>query len=424
LETTNAPPAREHHRLRTTGAVLLIVIASVLSLLAVLSVWARDELTDTNRFVATMAPLAHDPRVQAAVSDRVTTAVVQQINVPALVNQLSQAAAQNGVPPAAANLIKGLSGPIGSGLTSLVGGAVDKIVTSDAFATIWANAIRAAHSSMEKALTGEGGGTVQLTNNEVTIDLGPVIDQVKAQLVNSGFALAANIPTVHTQFTVFASPEIGKIRTYFRLLQLLGNWLPLIAVLVAAGGVYLASNRRRALIGAALGVAAAMLLLGVVLTVFRSYFLDQLPADASPSAAGAVFDALVHFLRQAVRSVGVLAVLVALGAFFLGPSRVATTVRTAGSTGIGGVRSVAESVGFRAGPVEPFVRRHKHWIGIAILLIASAIFVTVDHPTGTVVFWFAVAVLGAFAIREFLAPGPGLAQLEGGSGAGSGTSDA
>lgn len=98
LETTNAPPAREHHRLRTTGAVLLIVIASVLSLLAVLSVWARDELTDTNRFVATMAPLAHDPRVQAAVSDRVTTAVVQQINVPALVNQLSQAAAQNGVP--------------------------------------------------------------------------------------------------------------------------------------------------------------------------------------------------------------------------------------------------------------------------------------------------------------------------------------
>ncbi|MEY9844759.1 hypothetical protein [Streptacidiphilus sp. MAP5-3] len=404
-------PAREHHRIRASGSAALIVVAAVLSLLAVISVWAHDQVTDTNRFVATMAPLASDPQVQDALTARVTNVVAQQIDVPSLVSQLSQAASQKGVPPKAANLIGSLSGPIGSGITSLISTVVNKVVTSPAFATLWTNAIRTAHASMVKALTGQGGGAVSLANNQVTIDLAPIIAQVKTQLAGAGLGLVAKIPTIHATFTVYSSKSIGKIKSYLRLLQILGNWMPVIAVLVAAAGVYLARNRRRALIGAAVGVAAAMLLLGVALAVFRGYFLDQLPPGVNSGAAGSVYDALVHFLRVTVRSVGALAVLVALGAYFIGPSRAATFIRAASSTGIGGVRQAAEQVGFRAGPVEPFVRRWKRWIGIAILLIASLIFVFWDHPTGLVVFWFAVVVLVAFGIREFLAPGPGLAEL-------------
>lgn len=401
----------EHHRLRATGSAVLIVVAAILSLLAVISVWTRDQVTDTGRFVATMGPLASDAQVQDAISARVTTLVTQQIDVPALVDQLSAAASQRGVPPKAADLIGSLSGPIGSGITSLIGGVVDKVVTSSAFAALWTNMITAAHSSMVKALTGQGGGTVSLENNQVTIDLAPVVEQVKTQLVDAGLGLASRIPTVHTTFTVYESTAIGKAKTGVRVLEVMGNWMPFIAAAVAAAGVYLARNRRRALVGAAFGVAVAMLVLGVALAAFRGYFISQLPPGVNSGAVGVVFDALVHFLRQSVRTVGVLAVLVMLGAFFVGPSRTAVFVRAAGSTGIGGIRQVAEDVGFRAGPVEPFVRRFKHWIGVAILLIASIIFVLWDHPTGSVVFWFAVVVLAAFAIREFLAPGPGLAEL-------------
>ncbi|WP_230210313.1 hypothetical protein [Streptomyces kaniharaensis] len=425
LEGATPSVGRRHHRLRTTGAVVLIVVASVLSMLAVLSTWIADTVTDTDRFVATMGPLASNPDVQKAVSSRITNVVVQQIDVPSLVNQLSQVATQAGVPPQAASLIGSLSGPIGSGLTSLIGTVVNKVVASDAFATVWTNGLRAAHSSIEKALTGQGGGAIQLSNNEVMIDVGPAVDKIKTQLVESGFGLAAKIPEVHTSITVFASSDIAKIRTYFRLLEILGNWLPVIAVLIAAGGVYLAVNRRRALIGTAIGVAVAMLVLGIAVAVFRSFFLDHLPSTASPGAAGAVYDALVHYLRKAVRSVGALAVLVALGAFFIGPSRVATTVRSACSTGVAAVRSAADSAGFKAGPVGPFVARYKRWIGIAILLVAAVIFVVWDNPTGMVAFWFAVVILVLFGIREFLAPGPGPAKpsagepaLAGGTGAG------
>ncbi|MEU6556548.1 hypothetical protein ABZ915_40860 [Streptomyces sp. NPDC046915] len=412
LESTGRPAQQRRHPLRTTGSVLLIILASILSILAVTAVWARDQITDTDRFVATMGPLASDPDVQQAVSRRVTDVVVQKIDVPALVDQLSKAASQPGVPPRVSQLIGPLTGPIENGVKSLIGAAADRVVTSQAFAKAWTDAITLAHNAMVKVLTGESGGAVKLSGDQVTIDLAPVIDQVKKQLVDAGLGPAAKIPTVHTQFTVYSSPKLQSLQLYLRLLQILGNWLPLVAVLVAAGGVYAAWNRRHALIGAALGIAAAMLVLGIGLTVFRTYFLNQLPPDVSPGAAGSVYDALVHFLRKSARMVGVLAVLVALGAFFAGPSRIATTTRAACTTGVGGVRQVAEHVGFRAGPVEPFVRRWKRWIGIVILVGASIVFVFWNHPTGTVVFWFAVVVLALFGVREFLAPGPGLAGLE------------
>lgn len=401
----------EHRRLRATGSAVLIVVAAILSLLAVISVWARDQVTNTDRFVATMGPLASHPEVQDAVSAQVTKIVVQQIDVSALVGQLSAAASQTGVPPQAAGLIGSLSGPIGSGITSLIGGVVDKVVTSSTFATTWTNVITAAHASMVKALTGQGGGLVSLENNQVNIDLAPIIAQVKTQLVDAGLGVAASIPTVHTMFTVYESTAIGKAKTAVRVLEVIGNWMPWIAAAVAAAGVYLARDRRRALVWAAFGVGLAMLVLGVAVAAFRGYFISQLPLDVNSGAAGAVYDALVHFLQQSVRMVGVLAVLVMLGAFFVGPTRTAVFVRAASSTGISGVRQAAEYIGFRAGPVEPFVRRFKRWIGMAILLIASLFFVLWDHPTGTVVFWFAVVILAFFAIREFLAPGPGLAEL-------------
>ena len=215
---------------------------------------------------------------------------------------------------------------------------MNKVVTSDQFATLWVDANRAVHSSLDKALTGKGGGAVSLENNQVAIDIGPFVAKVKDELVSSGFGPAAKIPEVHTNFVVFASKDVGKVKSYFRLLQIMGTWLPIIAVLVAAAGVFTAVNRRRGLIGAAAGVAVAMLFLGVVLTVFRSFYLDHLPPGASQAAAGSIYDALVRFLRASIRAVGVTALVTAVGAFLIGPSRVTVAIRTACASAIGGLR--------------------------------------------------------------------------------------
>jgi hypothetical protein len=405
-----------HRPARTIPAVLLIIIACVLAPLSVVSVWAADFVGDTDRYMATVGPLASNPDVQAAVTNRVTNVVVQQIDIPAQVNDLVSGLESRGLPPNASAALSGLAGPIANGITGFIHSTVARVVASPAFATIWTTVNRQAHSSVVKALTGQGGGAVQLSGNDVNIDLAPVIDQVKTQLVAAGLGLAARIPTVHTSFTVASSDNTQKVKTGFRLLQALGNWLPIITVLIAAGGVLCALHRRTALIATALGFLAGMILLGAVLAVGRTFALQQLPAGASEPAASAVIDAVLHFLRITIRTVGVLAAVVALGAYLSGPARYAGAVRRFCIAAIGWPRAVFDRAGLGLGPVEPFVRRFRAWVIWGALLIAALVFALWNHPTVATVVWTTVIILFALAVVEFLAPSTPPPRLERGDG--------
>src|SRR5437016_6864097 len=51
------------------------------------SVWTEQEVSDTDTFVATVGPLAADPAVQEALTNRITTTVFEYVDVQALANQ-------------------------------------------------------------------------------------------------------------------------------------------------------------------------------------------------------------------------------------------------------------------------------------------------------------------------------------------------
>ncbi|MDX3577157.1 hypothetical protein [Streptomyces sp. FL07-04A] len=393
------PPA--HHRVRSVLAVLLIVLGCVLAPLGLVAAWTSSIVGDTDRYVATVRPLAADKDVQNAVADRVTDALMERIDLTALLQDAA---------PAQRPLLEKALGRLGPSLEDAVRSFVhDKaqaIVASDAFQTIWSDANRRIHSSVEKALTGSGGGAVKIKNDTVTLDLAPVVDQVKQRLVDSGLTIAGKIPEIHTDFTVVRSEDIGKVKTYFRVLQLAGFWLPVVAVLLIAAGVLLSAHRRRVLIVAALCFAFATLLLGVALTVFRVVYLDALPAGVSQPAAGSVYDTLVRFLRTSVRSAVALGVVIALAAWLTGPGRHAELVRRLWHSGIGAVRATADHAGLRTGPVGPFVDRYRTWITWILAGGAVLAFLLWPYPTGWVVVGLALALLFALAIVDFLATRP------------------
>jgi hypothetical protein len=150
---------------------------------------------------------------------------------------------------------------------------------------------------------------------------------VKQRLVDSGFTLAERIPQVDKSFVLFQSEDITRARSAFNLLNTLGNRLPVVALVLLAIGIYLAKDHRRALVGAGAGLAVSMVVLALGLAVFRSVYLDSVPAAVLPHDAAAVlYDTIVRFLRLGLRTVLVLALVVAAGAFLTGPS--ATAVRT------------------------------------------------------------------------------------------------
>jgi hypothetical protein len=404
LEVERLTKRRARRPVRSIPAIVLIVIACLLAPLSVVSVWAADFVGDTDRYVATVGPLVSDPDVQAAITNRVSTVVDQQLDVPAQVQAIISALETRGLGTKATTALSGLSGPIENAVTGFIHSTVARFVASPAFATIWTTLNRQAHSAVVKALTGEGGGAVQLTGNNVNIDLAPVIEQVKAQLVAAGLGAAAKIPTVHTSFTVATSDTIPAVKTGFRLLQSAGDWLPVFTVLIGAAGVLLALRRRTALIGVTLGIAFTMLFLGIVLAVGRTFALQQLPAGTSEPAAQAVIDAILHFLRVTIRTVGVLALVVALGAYLSGPARFATAVRRYCIAAVSVVRGLYDRTGLGLGPVEAFVHRARTWLAWAVLLIAALVFALWNHPTVAVIAWTIVIVLIAFAILEFLDP--------------------
>jgi hypothetical protein len=402
LEVAQLSARRARHPARSVPAALLIIVACILAPLSIVAVWANDLVGDTDRYTATVGPLAENPDVQTAVTNRVTDLIVQKIDIPAEVSSVVSALQSRGLSSQATTALSALSGPIQSGVSGFIHSTVAKVVTSSAFAGIWTNVNRAAHAEFIKALTGQGGGTVHLNGNTVTIDLAPVIEQVKTRLVAAGLGLASSIPAVHTNFTVLTSDNVPKIKTGFRMLQIAGGWLPVVTVLIGAIGVLLALGRRNALIGASIGVTVAMLILGAALAVGRSTALQNLPAGSSEPAATAVIDAILHDLRLAIRTAGLLAAVVALGAYLSGPTRSATQVRGYCATAIGAARHLFDRTGLDIGPVGHFVHRTRRWLACAVVLIAAVIFALWDHPTVPVVAWTTVIVLLCLAILEFL----------------------
>ncbi|MFF0389225.1 hypothetical protein ACFYS8_11065 [Kitasatospora sp. NPDC004615] len=394
LESQEKP---RRHRVRSFFAVVLIVLAALLTPLAVVASWSRAQVTDTNRFVSTLAPLSSDPAVQGAVANRATNAIMEQLPVSDLLNEVA--------PPdrPALNAALGRIGPaLTDGLTGFVHDQVLNVVQSDAFAGIWENILRNAHATFTKVLTGQGGGAVQVKGDTVTLDLAPVITQVKDRLVANGVGLAAKIPEVHTDFVLVQSDAVKKAQTGLRLLDVAGLWVPVLAVLCAVGGILLAVHHRRATVGAALGMAFAAVLLGIGLTVFRALYLDKLPADVDQAAAMAVYDTMVRYLRAAVRMLLALGIVIALAAWLTGSGRRAGWVRQLWQAGLGAVRRAAEGIGMRLGPVGRFVHRRKAWLGWGAVLVAAIVLLTWGYPTAVVVLWIAVVLLAVLAVLEFL----------------------
>jgi hypothetical protein len=398
-------------RWRSIVAVLLIVLGSVLAPLAGVAVWARNQVTNTDRYVATVAPLASDPAIQQAVTDQITAQVFTYIDIQALTTQVADALAARvegrGLPPQAAAALQGLAGPVANGVQGFVRTQVERVVQSQAFEDAWIQANRAAHEALVKALTGEGGGAVTVEGDTVTLNLGPFIQTVKQRLVAQGFTLAERIPQVDKSFVLFQSQDITRAQRAFSLLNTLGVWLPVIALILIGIGVYVAKDHRRALIGAGLGVAAGMVLLALSLAVFRSIYLDGVPASVLPHDAAAVlYDTIVRFLRAGLRTVLVLALVVAAGAFLSGQSVTAVRTREGLSNAIGWLSGGAERAGFSTGPVGTWVYANKKVLRIGAVALAALALVFWGRPTGKVVLGLTLALLVVLALIEFLGRRP------------------
>ena len=179
--------------------------------------------------------------------------------------------------------------------------------------------------------------------------------------------------------------------------------LPILTLLLLALGVYVARGHRRALIGAGLGLAASMLLLGAGLLIFRGVYLNSVPDSVLPAdAAAALFDTFVRFIKQGLRAILVLGLVVAAGAFVTGPSVTAVRLRGAFASGLAWVRQQGARAGLRTGPVGTFTYAHKTALRVSAVALAVLIFVFWGQPTALVVILITILLLVALGLIELI----------------------
>jgi hypothetical protein len=401
--SVQARPARRRWG-RTAGAVVLVVVGLLLAPVAVISAWARLELVDTERFVATFAPLAEDPAVQAYIGDEVTAAIEEQVDIPTLTSDLFDGLGQLDLPPRAADALALLEGPATQGLQSLVSGIVDRVVESDAFADVWATALRASHRQFVAAIQGDPDAALSIGGEgTLSVQLGPIIEAVKDRLEQQGVGFASAIPVVDKSIVVAQDSAFVLVQTVYTLAVAAGTWIPWITLALLVAGVLVAKRRAPALVWTAGGLAVTMLITASGVGIGRTFFIGAVSPSIMPrDAASALYDGLVELMFSTILAIFVLALFVAVIAWFSGPWRPAQAVRGFADSGFASLRRSAAAHGVTTGSFGVALDRWRVPVYVAIAVIASVVVLLNRPVTISGVTWTVVVALLAVLVVELL----------------------
>ncbi len=110
-------------------------------------------------------------------------------------------------------------------------------------------------------------------------------------------------------------------------------------------------------------------------------------------------------LRYGIITLAVVGIIVAVVAYFVGPSAPAVKARALATSGVSGARRKAGDMGYESNPAETFAAAHRHGLELAVAALAVLVLVLWNQPgIGAVLFIFVVALL-VVGFVEFLARG-------------------
>ncbi|MFF3614811.1 hypothetical protein [Streptomyces sp. NPDC002580] len=382
FERLRRPPSRGRRRMRLCGASLLLLLAVLLTPISVVATWTNSELTDTDRYEQTVAPLARDPAVQGLMIDRVTDGLVNKVDVRQIADTLADTLADHDAPRVLVDAARSMDEELKGGLRTGVHYVVARVVTSDAFAEAWDSIHRGAHTTATNVLTGEGDGALEVKGDTITLNVGTVIDEMQKQLVGAPLIRAEDIPGADKSIVLVHNDHLSEAHDAARWLGFVSPWLPLMVVVLAGLGIWVAPSHRIALMVTGVGVGVMMCGLLIGLGVVRQIYLNEMPPGVqAQNAAAALYDTVVRFLRQAILTVLLAALLTVMTGYLYGPGRGATTTRQAIARGTQTVEHALARTGWKTGAVGQWLRAHRPLTTGVVFGLGALVLFLWNYPT-------------------------------------------
>lgn len=379
---------------RGLTAWIIVIIAALLFPVALTAYWGQRTLTDTERYVATVAPLAEDPTVREAVGTKITDVIVTQLDAQVRISDLLTDYPK----------LQPIAGPLASGVNSFVGTEVDKLLASDRFSEIWVQVNTKLQQSLVAALSGDPTGPVSIQGDQVILDTGDLIEEVKQRLVDRGLTIAANLPVppvADRQIVLLTSPQLQTARTAYALGQPVAQWLIYVVLLMFIVAILVSRHRARMTLAVGVAIVIGAIVVRLAMVVGQQQL--ELTLDGTPFevAQNAFFTILTSYLLTAVRAAFALGLVLAIVGWFLSGTDSALATRRF----LGGLVSGA---GAKASDTP--VAKVGAWVKRTIVLwralivgIAGLVILTSSPLTGSVILWTAVIAVLAFVVVEFLA---------------------
>jgi hypothetical protein len=393
---TEAPPPQRPSRGRSVAAVLCVVLAALLTTPAAVAYWGQRTLNDGERYVDTVGPLVNSPEVQDVIATKVTTAIQQQVDIEAILNDVFA-----GVITSAPRL-QLLVGPLSAAVNGLIERQVREFIASDEFADFWVRANTRAQQVLQRILNGDDSGAVSLQGDQVVLDVDEVITRVKERLVDRGLTMVENVPIPETdrQIVLMDAPKLRQMRTIYAFSNPVAKWLlPLVGVLFVAAFLL---ARRRARMGVWIGaiVAANALLLALVLSIGQQLFVKALSGTAFGPASRVFFETLLVYLDRGQQVVLWLGLILVVAGFYAGANRYGSAVRRTLSGGLENIGSSTAGSGVTS--AAGWVEANVGWLRVAVVALGAVVLLWGNNASTNRLWWSLALVLVLLALLQVL----------------------
>ena len=314
---------RRGHLPRRISAWVLVVLACILIPISVISVWAIRTVTNTDQYVATMAPLATNPVVVNHLAEKATDELFSTHYVQNKITSVLPKAAKPIIPPVVAQ-VKAYTNQLAL-----------KVFESPKFAQLWDALNRHTHAAVINILTGKQTPLQKklAKAGAVAVNLSPALGNLIDEADAHGVTLFDPLRAIVTQgnglnLTIVSKQQVQQYSGIFNLVVKLKWAVPIIALVLALIGILVGVDHRKVVLRMAVGVSLMTLLLLAVLSLGRSRFLSVATKNNFDSGvAAAIWDTLLRYLKADLRWMVLVAVLVAIAMWLIGPARYAVWVR-------------------------------------------------------------------------------------------------